>query len=160
MKAITRFTTLAVLLLCLPASARRGGRGGEQQTARPETISCELQFDGVASPESAAAQLVANASAVVRGSARGVDYVFSVRGKTAVARMTFTSSGEVLNASGAIEMLRHGGESRAPAMGIFRRGEDDAQDGNPEKEAGFEMSHADSGAVVKLKCLSINQTGV
>lgn len=144
-------------VVCVQVQAKRGDR-----RPRPETITCGLQFEGVGPLEAEQSILVQNAQALLRGEAQGVSYVFSVRGKTAVARI---SDGEqVLNAQGAIEMLRHGGEDRSASNGaaqIFKRGDDDANDGSPEREAGFQLSIASAAnpnrPKVSLKCESVNQ---
>lgn len=149
------FTAIALLSVAAPALARRGGDAGRNRT---ETISCQLQFDGQAATEANASGVVQNASVLLRGSARSTEYVFSVRGKTAVAKLTL-SSGQVITAQGAIEMLRHGGETDAQPVQVFRRGEDDASNGQNEREAGFDLSTATANSTVKLRCVSMNQTG-
>lgn len=151
-------TTLA-MVCSLQAEARRGG---QDNGARPETISCGLLFDGNPQLQASQSVLVQNAQAVLRGEAQGVSYVFSVRGKTAVARLI--DGTQVVTAQGAIEMLRHGGEDRgnAGAPTVLRRGEDDANDGTPEREAGLQLSLAavqtPARPKVSLKCESVNQT--
>lgn len=159
MNAKFLFIGCALTVLGSQALAKRGG----DRRARPETITCGLLFDGATQLEAVQSVLVENAQAVLRGESQGISYVFSVRGKTAVARISDGS--QVVNAQGAIEMLRHGGEVRAAAtesMRLFRRGEDDANDGSPEREAGFQVSIADAQAPtrpkVSLKCESVNQT--
>ena len=166
MKTVVLLSSL--VLIATSAEARRGGRDGDRQDrrARPETISCGLQFPGSTALVAPSQGLVQNGAVALHGEANGVAYLFSVRGKTAVARLTLAETGQVVTASGAIEMLRHGGEDRSaqPAsVHLFRRGEDDAQDGNPEREAGFDLgiaaTSAPQAALVRLKCQSINQTG-
>lgn len=149
-----------ILALSGTAEARRGGGGGGAN--RPETITCGLLFDGNSQLQAVQSMLVQNAQALLRGEAQGVSYVFSVRGKTAVARLV--EGAQVVTAQGAIEMLRHGGEdrSRATNPGVLRRGEDDANDGTPEREAGIQLSLAPAQTPtrprVSLKCESVNQT--
>lgn len=155
----TIILTVAALTGASVSAQARGGGGN-----RPETIQCGLYFAGEASAQAPSSALVENATALLRGAAQGVDYVFSVRGKTAVARLVSADSGLTSTAQGAIEMLRHGGENRAlEALAgdlTARRGGDDDQDGNPEREAGFELSLAQAGGPVasnvKLKCSSTN----
>lgn len=151
--------TLIILTASTFAYARRGGDAN--RPARPETITCGLTFNGRTLVGTSSA-LVQNAQAMLRGEAQGVSYVFSVRGKTAVARVTIAETGQILTAQGAIEMLRRGGEaSVANAEVEKRRGEDDANDGQTEREAGFQLGVALSARpqqpVVTLKCESTNQ---
>ena len=144
---------LAAVSLSVPAMARGGHDGGE---GRLQKIDCALYFNGSANAEAPGSATVENASAVVRGVAQEVEYLFSVRGKTAVAKLTSSSTGQIVTAQGAIEMLRHGGRPNSAVISL-RRGDDDANDGNPEKEAGFELNLANqNGLNVKLKCLSTN----
>lgn len=164
----TLLTAIALMTAAAatPVHARRGG--GAEQPARPETISCGLTFDGRTLVGTSSAPVV-NAQALLRGEAQGVSYVFSVRGKTAIARMTIAESGQVLTAQGAIEMLRRGGEAQVqqivdtprPVTVDKRRGEDDANDGQEEREAGLQLSVALTSRpqqpVVALKCESVNQ---
>ena len=144
-------------LLAGQANAKGGG-----DRPRPETITCGLTFDGNSQVEAQQSILVQNGQALLRGEAQGVSYVFSVRGKTAVARLTDAT--QVVNAQGAIEMLRHGGEVRPNLQGatVFKKGDDDANDGTPEREAGFQLSIASpqnpNAPKVSLKCESVNQT--
>lgn len=155
-KILLMFST--ALLLSAQAEARRG----DGDKPRPETISCNLTFAREVQSEAQQSVLVQNGQALLRGEARGVSYVFSVRGKTAVARLT--DSAQSVTAQGAIEMLRHGGETRTTENTLTprRRGEDDANDGTPEREAGFQLSLAPPQSPtlpdVTLKCESVNQT--
>ncbi len=143
---------IASLVLSSTALARRGDRGDTPTTptapARPETINCALYLGTDPAPQAAGQALVENSSALIKGSANGVDYIFSVRGKTAVAKLSSPATKQVVTAQGAIEMLRNGGRGG---------GNDDGQDGKPEKEAGFELSIASETGSVKLKCLSTNE---
>jgi len=149
------------VLNCVPALARRGGEdAGTGAAARPETIRCGLYSPDAPTAQAEASALVENGAAVLRGAANGVSYLFSVRGKTAVAKLSLEASQQTVSAQGAIEMLRHGGRRDGAArFDLVRRGNDDAQDGNPEKEAGFELaiSNPSSNGNVKLKCLSTNE---
>lgn len=156
-------TLIIMGLATLWVSPLLAKRGDGDRRPRPETITCGLAFDASNQLEAEQSILVQNAQAVLRGEARGVSYVFSVRGKTAIARIT--EGDQVINAQGAIEMLRHGGEDRSTRPNgaqILRRGEDDANDGTPEREAGFQLSlgspQAPTRPRVSLKCESVNQT--
>jgi hypothetical protein len=137
------------------------GNGGGSGNPRPETITCGLQLAGSNDLQATQSVLVEDAQALVKGEVGNIKYVFSVRGKTAAAKLTDSASGIVATAKGAIEMLRHGGETRPTPAGLIeplRRGEDDANDGKPEREAGFDLSINTTGnaLVATLKCESKN----
>lgn len=79
-------------------------------------------------------------------------------------RARLTTADQVVTAQGAIEMLRRGGEANPVSANgdLKRRGEDDANDGAPEREAGLQLSIASAQSpqrpLVTLKCESVNQT--
>lgn len=165
MKATTKalICSIAATAAIATAEARRGGGGNGGGGNRPETITCSLNFKGQPA-KAVQSGVVQNAQVLLRGEADGVAYAFSVRGKTAVARLTISETQQVITAQGAIEMLRHGGEVRPAPLNDrtpFRRGEDDANDGTPEREAGFQLSAAltsnPNDVLVSLKCESVNQ---
>jgi hypothetical protein len=159
----TKILIITSLALSSMAFARRGGGDDtpiRSTTARLETINCALYFGNDPAPQGVGQALVENSSALIKNRANGIEYLFSVRGKTAVAKLSFPATKQVLTAQGAIEMLRHGGRADGQRLlgseGFLRGGNEDNQDGKPEKEAGFELSIASETGAVKLKCLSTN----
>jgi hypothetical protein len=134
------------------------------RTPRQEWIECGLKI-GTSQVLVAKQQVaVVDQAALVRGEQDGFAYVASIRGKTAVLKLSDSVSGVSTDLRGKIELLRGGGRSPRPAAAFVaaaepaRGGDDDNTDGQPENEGTiYATLKSPSRDSVTLVCSSINQ---